>query len=249
MQLLTTKLTYLVGGALLFAVSVSAAQVGDIQVFYNSTPNFGLGVLDGPVFVFQNTTGTAITNGVLTIVGIDSFKVGTIAANSNVFVIPGVSNDGQNHGSGNFFTTTGSIYDSSDESVNANSVQFEFTGNQGSTQIESTDVCGVIAAPIFTPACTQGKSNDGTVSNINFLGGPGNNDGPCNNCFGPTTVANLVTASGASSVPEPSAPGTSGRSANRHGGVSMLNGRTLASPPQAISVIVLSEDCFGAFRL
>jgi hypothetical protein len=156
------------------------------------------------VFVFQNTTGTDITNGVLTIVGIDFFNVGTIAANSNVFVIPGVSNDGQDHGSGNFFTVTGGIYDSSDESVNADSVQFEFTGNQGSTPIESTDVCGIIAAPIFTPACTQGVSNDGTVPNINFLGGPGNNDGPCDNCFGPETVANLVTAGASSPTPEPS---------------------------------------------
>jgi hypothetical protein len=196
----------LVTVAVLFTAGMaSAAQVGDIQVFYNSTPNFGQGVLDGPVFVFQNTTGTAITDAVLTIVGVDFFDVGTIAAHSNVFVIPGVSNDGQNHGSGNFFTVTGSIYDSSDEAVNSDSVEFEFSGKQGSTAIESSDVCGVIAAPIFTPACTQGEANDGTVSNINFLGGPGNNDGPCNNCFGPEIVANLITPNTPppSSIPEP----------------------------------------------
>jgi hypothetical protein len=179
-----------------------ASPIGDIQVFYNSTPNFGQGVLDGPVFVFQNATDAAIANGVLTIVGVDFFDVGTIAADSNVLVIPGLSNDGQNHGANNFFTHTGSIYDSSDLFSSLNTTQFEFMGSHAGTQIESSDLCGVIAAPVFTPACTAGPSNDGTVSNINFLGGPGNNDGPCNNCFGPQIVADLVTEP--VGTPEPS---------------------------------------------
>jgi hypothetical protein len=41
-------------------------------------------------------------------------------------------------------------------------VQFDFTGLQGSVTITSGT---------FTPAATQGPSNDGTISAINFLGG------------------------------------------------------------------------------
>jgi uncharacterized protein (TIGR03437 family) len=198
----------------------TAVQNGYIGVFYNSTPpkpcptaisalctanttvnnNLG-GVQDGPVFVFVNTSSTPITNGVLTILGVDFFDVGTIGANSTVTVIPGVSDDKQNHGSNNFFTVTGSIYDSSDNFASLNSTQFKFTGQQGSTQIVSVDVCGIVAPPNFTPACTAGPSNDGTVPNINFLGGPGDNDGPCNNCFGPAIVADLDTSTG---LPAPS---------------------------------------------
>jgi uncharacterized protein (TIGR03437 family) len=198
----------------------SNGQSGYIGVFYNSTPpspcpasltvlctanntvnNANGGTQDGPVFVFVNTSSTPITNAVITIVGVDFFDVGTIPANSSVNVIPGISNDGQNHGSDNFFTFTGSIYDSSDDFSSLNSTQFKFTGQQGGTQIESVDVCGVIAAPIFTPACTAGVSNDGTVPNINFLGGPGDNDGPCDNCFGPQIVALLGSFASTSASP------------------------------------------------
>jgi uncharacterized protein (TIGR03437 family) len=212
----------------------SAAQSGYIGVFYYSTPpspcpaalsvlcaanntvnNQNGGVQDGPVFVFVNTSGTPITNGVLTIVGVDFFDVGTIAANSSVIVIPGVSNDGQNHGSDNFFTVTGGIYDSSDLFPSLNSTPFKFTGQQGAAQIQSADICGVVPAPIFTPACTAGLSNDGTTTGINFLGGPGDNDGSCDNCFGPAIVALLGTFTSSStsgsalSITSASLPGVS----------------------------------------
>lgn len=207
-------------------VSVTnATQVGYIGVFYDSTPpspcpatlsvlctanntannnpNGGDGgPIDAPVFVFVNTGSADITNAVLTIVGVDFFNVGTIPANNGnnpVIVIPGVSNDGQNHGANNFFTYTGEPYDSSDNFPSLNSTQFQFSGQQGGTQIQSVDVCGTINPPIFTPACTvQPLSNDGGSSNINFLGGPGDNDGGCNNCFGPQIVAllNTVTSGG-----------------------------------------------------
>lgn len=216
------------GSSLSTTVTLSnVVQVGYIGVFYNSTPptpcpaglttlctannqannnpNVGDGgPVDGPVFTFVNSTGTDITNAVIALIGVpgqypsDSFNIGTIPANGFKNVVPGVSDDGQNHGDNNFFTVTGTPYDTSDNFPSLNSTQFKFTGQQGSGQIVSADVCGVIGPPIFTPACTAGPSNDGTVPNINFLGGPGDNDGPCDNCFGPQIVASLG-AFGASS--------------------------------------------------
>ena len=193
----------------------TSGQSGYIGVFYYSTPpspcpanlsvlcaanntvnNANGGLQDGPVFIFVNTSDTPITNAVLTVVGVDSYNVGTIPANSSVSVIPGVSDDGQNHGSSNFFTVTGSVYDTSDDGPDDATTQFKFTGQQGGTQIQSIDVCGAIPAPIFTPACTAAPANDGTLTTINFLGGP--DDGPCNNCFGPAIVAYLGSAASAS---------------------------------------------------
>ncbi len=201
----------------------NAVQTGYIGVFYNSTPpspcpaaltvlctantaanNKEGGVIDGPVFVFVNTSSTPITNAVFSVSdaasGIqDSFKVGTINPNSSFTLIPGVTDDGQNHGGSNFFTVTGTPLDTSDDGPSANTTRFTFTGQQGSTTIQSADVCGVPAPPTFTPACTlQPLSNDGNVSNINFLGGPGDNDGPCDNCFGPAIVALLISGGGGS---------------------------------------------------
>lgn len=225
----TATITGSFGGSSLTATVTltNAVQSGYIGVFYNSTPpascpanltalcnantatnNGPYGVVDGPVFVFVNTSSTAITNAVFSVsdpsTGIkDSFAIGTLPANnaSQPFIlIPGVTDDKQNHGSNNFFTVTGTPNDTSDNGPSSDNTQFQFTGQQGGTQIQSVDVCGIIAAPVFTPACTQGVSNDGSVPNINFLGGPGDNDGPCDNCFGPQIVAllNTVTTGGAS---------------------------------------------------
>ena len=170
--------------ALVAPLQLSADSVGDIQAFYNSSSNFGLGVLDGTVFVFQNTSGAAITNGVFSVKGdgfVDSFKLGTIGAGATVFLEPGISNDG---GSGHtFFLVTGSLRDESDSGPNGNDVQFDFTGLQGSVTITSG---------IFTPAATQGPSNDGTIADINFLGGGPQSDGACSDCFGPKIVATLA---------------------------------------------------------
>lgn len=189
-------------GVLLIASAAQAGSVvGDIQVVYNAPSTFlfdgsPLGILDGPAFVVENTSSLAITDGILSIgVGddnsvADSFKIGTIAGDSYVVIVPGLSNDGAIHPAGGFFTYMGAIRDSSDVGPSGDGVPFLFTGLQ----------TGIAAdTGIFTPAATQGLSNDGTVPNINFLGGPGNNDGPCNNCFGPKVVAEIQL----SSVPEP----------------------------------------------
>jgi hypothetical protein len=177
-----------------------ADTVGNIQVCYNcSGPtgnNFGLGVLDGPIFAINNTSGTAITNAVLTIgVGgdnatADSFDIGTLAAGGQFLIVPGVTNDG---GSGHtFFFVNGSIRDTSDSGPNSDGVPFSFTGTQGLLAVSAN----------FTPGDTHGPSLDGTIPQINFLGGGPDSDGACNNCFF-GTVATLTTAS-TSGVPEPS---------------------------------------------
>jgi hypothetical protein len=161
--------------------------VGDIQVVYNATNPFGIPAnLDGPAFVIENFSATPITNAFLSIlVGgdnatADTFNVGTIAANSFVVIEPGVSNDG---GVGHtFFAFLGSVLDTSDTGPNSDSVPFSFAGLLGSLTVNSA---------IFTPGPTRHLANDRTIS-INFLG---NQDPPCNDCFGPTVVAELNTPS------------------------------------------------------
>jgi hypothetical protein len=157
--------------------------VGTIEVCYNVSNCFFEGVQDGPIFLIHNTSGTDITNGVLKIgpggAPADSFKVGTIAAGSTFGVAPGISDDGaEGH---TFFLFRDGILDTSDSGPSGNNTQFRFTGSQGALVVDSG---------VFTPGPTQGPSLDGTISNINFLGGPGNNDGPCNRCFD-KIVANL----------------------------------------------------------
>jgi hypothetical protein len=60
---------------------------------------------------------------------------------------------------------------------------------------------------VFTPAATQGLSLDDSVSNINFLGGPGDNDGPCNNCFDQTVAILTIPSAFSTTVTEPLQPG------------------------------------------
>src|SRR5262249_23380404 len=151
-------------------LALTPVPVGDIQAFYNSNNNFGVGNLDGPAFAFENTTGVDITNGVFRVTPPggtpDSFRVGTVPAGGRVFVVPGVSDDG---GSGHsFFRFKGTPLDTSDEGPNTDDTQFEFTGMQGQAPIDSG---------VFTPAATRGPTNDRAVPDMNFLGGPGNNDG------------------------------------------------------------------------
>lgn len=204
--------------SLLFLANVTsvgplqAGIVGNIQACYACTANpfAGAGgttfdptvnLTDGLGFAFNNITGTAITDGVFTIMAggdnttADSFNVGTIPAFSTVFVVPGLSSDA---GSGHtFFAVTGSARDTSDVGPSSNSVPFEFTGLSGGVTVSSS---------IFTPAATFGLSEDGSQM-INFLGGP--NDGLCGGgCFGPTPgnptggVIALISTPGAA-APEP----------------------------------------------
>jgi hypothetical protein len=192
-----TALVFLVG----FGTAAKADLVGDIRVCYNcqdATFKGLFGVQDGPIFAIDNTSGSALTNGVLSIaVGgdnaiADSFSVGTIAPGATVYIETGVSNDGLVHPSGGFFFVTGSVRDTSDVGPASDNVPFSFTGTQGILAVNSG---------VFTPAATRGPTNDGTIARMNFLGGP--DDGPCNDCFGPEIVANLNTPN-PSVVPEPS---------------------------------------------
>ena len=63
---------------------------------YNAPNTFGVGVIDAPAFVFENTSGSAITDGLFTIDGgtsaADTFNVGTIAVGGDFILIPGQSN-------------------------------------------------------------------------------------------------------------------------------------------------------------
>ena len=178
-----------------------AAILGDIQAFYNSNSNFNQGVQDGTIFVIENNSASAITNGVFSLVGMDSFHVPTIAAHGSFILTPGVSDDG---GSGHtFFAHTGNILDESESGPTSDSTQFSFTGLIGSLTVKSFDASGQLTPGIFTPNFTKGPSNDGTIEVINFLGGGPSSDGPCNNCFGPKIVANLAFGE-VTGVPEPS---------------------------------------------
>ena len=177
--------------------------IGDIQVVYFAPNAFGIPAnVDGPVFVFENNSATDITNGVFSIgpggATPDDFLVGTIPANSFTIVAPGFSNDGQ--AGHTFFAVLGGgvdivndTLDTSDSGPSGDNVQFHFTGLQGGLLVDSG---------VFTPAATTGATNDGAIADMNFLGGPGNNDGPCNNCFGPKVVADLDLVP--AGVPEPS---------------------------------------------
>jgi hypothetical protein len=193
------------GLAFAFAIAIGtatpfgahAAEVGNIEVCYNcgvgsDAANFFQGVQDGPIFEINDLTSTALTSVAFTANG-DTYDVGTIAALSHVILIPGVSNDGGTHAVGAFWHVTGSILDTSDVGPNSNSTQFELNALFGSKSATTG---------IFTPATSiQALSNDATVLDISFLGGPGGNDGPCNNCYGPDIVATIDTAPSATPLP------------------------------------------------
>ena len=195
-------------------ISVQATGPGSyVGAFYQSTApggctaaladacsaNSTVGNANAPTFVLANNSSTPITSGVLSLVGNDSYQVGTIPANSFQIIQPGLSNDGQSHlAQGGFFATTGTPYASGDLGPNANSTQFTFTGTQNGAVVQSLDVCGSIAAPNFTPACTAGFSNDERVSATNFLG---QGHAGCTNCFGPALVARLIGVSSSGGPP------------------------------------------------
>jgi len=157
------------------------SNTGTITVCYYCANNLGISpTADGPVFVIQNSATSAITGATLSIVppsgAMDSFLIGTIGPGSSFVLTPGVSND---HGTGHtFFAVTGSLLDTSDSGPNADTTQFRLIGSEGGNSVDTG---------IFTPAATRSLSNDGTTT-LNFLG---NEDGPCNNCFGPKVVATL----------------------------------------------------------
>jgi hypothetical protein len=194
------KVTWSVVALFAFAAPSFAGPIGDVQVVYNAPNTWNLqgafnathgavGILDGPAFRIDNLSGTDMTNVVFNANG-DSFAVGTIAANSYVVVVPGFSNDG---GAGHtFFAFLGGVLDTSDVGPAGNNVPFSVTGQQGAVQLTTGQ---------FTPDATKGPTNDGAIAVMNFLGGPGNNDGPCSDCFGPKVVADINPVP--TGVPEP----------------------------------------------
>lgn len=172
------------------SLTAEAAEVGNIEVCYycgvgSEAANFFQGVQDGPIFKINNFTSAPLTNIEFAANG-DTYHVGTIAALGNVILLPGVSNDGGTHASGAFWFVTGSLRDTSEEGPNSNSTPFVLNAVAGGESATTGT---------FTPATSvQAKSNDGTVTNIDFLGGPGDNDRPCDNCYGPDVVATINTA-------------------------------------------------------
>lgn len=172
-------------------------SVGTITVCYYAvscpyTQDIGLtSPVDSPAFEITNSGKIAITKAVFKIernrkneVAKDSFLIGKIAAGARVVIVPGYSNDhSSKHPPGSFFSFTGSPLDTSEASMDADSIKFTFSGRMGQL--------GVGSGVILTRA-TAGQSNDGTVKHINFLGGPNNVDGPCDDCFGPKHVATLT---------------------------------------------------------
>src|ERR1017187_6079069 len=95
-----------------------ASVVGDILACYacQNTGNAAVDAAlvanpsvasDGLLFAFENTSGTQVTNAVFNVTGSsDSFNIGTIAANSTVIILPGLSNDGGVHTAGTLFQHT-----------------------------------------------------------------------------------------------------------------------------------------------
>ena len=199
------KLIFSALGFLLFCTVASADTLGHIEVCYNcssdlthpTVTNFGFGVQDAPIFQFDNTSGNAITNALFTILVSgdnatqDTFKIGTISANSFFDIFVGVTNDG---GAGHtFFAPIGpNGRDTSDIGPNSDAIQFSFSGLNGSDAVSASLTVGASAGP----------SLDATVNHLNFLGGPANADGPCNNCFYSGNVADLTTST-PGQVPEP----------------------------------------------
>jgi hypothetical protein len=183
--------------------SVSAQQVvGSITVCYYATACPFTPVIDGPVFQFSNTGSSKISGAKFSVLanakyGVvkDTFVIGVIKPSASVVLVTGQSDDRHAHPAGGIFTDIGEPLDTSDVGPNANAIKFRFTG--------MVDGVMVTSGTIVTGA-TEGPSNDGTVKHINFLGGPGNADGPCNDCVGPLQIALLTT------VPPPAASLTQG---------------------------------------
>jgi len=184
--------------------ALAQTSVGTVTACYYSaectyTATVGLsGVVDAPAFEFTNT-GSAEINGASFMIHANkklavvksTYKIGTIKPGASVVVVPGYSNDGKTHASGTFFYYSGSPLDTSDVGPDSNSIVFVFKGKVGSTAVTSGNI--LVGA-------SEGPSEDGSVAELNFLGGPDGADGPCNDCFAPKVVAN-ITAAGGTEVP------------------------------------------------
>jgi hypothetical protein len=162
----------------------------------------GSAPVDAPAFQFTNTGTVAITGANFAIapnsklgVALDVFHIGTIKPGASFVIVPGASNDKKVHKPGAFFTysSPGNPLDTSDSGPNANNLKFTFTGKIGTQSVTSGGI---------QPGKSLSKAADGTVASLNFLGGPGNADGPCNDCYAAKVVAQ-ITESAASTAARP----------------------------------------------
>jgi hypothetical protein len=146
-------------------------------------------VVDAPAFEITNESRETLHSVKLIIlanaslsVPEDSFYVGTLAPGKSVSIIPGLSNDGKTHTSAQFFYHSGAALDTSDSAPNADAITFKVTGTVGGQAVGTGHMVAGKSA---------GESNDKTVAHLNFLGGPGNADGPCDDCFGPLVIGHI----------------------------------------------------------
>lgn len=167
-----------------------------IMACYKSTAcGFTAGALDAPAFQFTNKSAFPIDQAEFLVrrnakAGVvqDKFSIGTIAVGASVVVIPGLSDDGKTHPAGGMFTFLGHPLDTSKFGPLGNRVQFGFAGRSPGVKLIATTI--VVRA-------TAGTSNDGSVAEINFLGGPKKGEaGTCGNCFGPLLIGNIVPVRG-----------------------------------------------------
>jgi hypothetical protein len=152
--------------------------------------------VDAPAFLFTNTGSAAITgarflikaNSAASVVA-DHYQLGTIMPGASIAIVPGASNDKKTHPAGGFFTyiAPGEPLDTSDSGPDDNTIVFAFEGKIGKQKVTSGNILVGKSA---------GPSMDGTVASLNFLGGPGNADAPCGDCFGNTVIAQLTVKGG-----------------------------------------------------
>jgi hypothetical protein len=169
-------------------------DAGEHQGGHRSIGSATVPPVDAPAFEFTNTGKATITGAIFEIganakLGIvhDVFHIGKLKAGASVVVVPGASNDKKTHPSGSFFSysSPGNPLDTSDTGPDDNAIKFAFNGKIGTKSVSSG---------YFEPGQSMSPSVDGTVASLNFLGGPGNADGPCNDCYAAKVVANITTA-------------------------------------------------------
>lgn len=175
---------------------------GEHQGSINDQTKAKYTAVDAPAFKITNTSKQDMTSVKFTMLadsaeGVpqDSFTIGKLDAGKSRVIVPGNSNDKKTHPSGGifYFQGVGDPLDTSDAVPNQNTVTFVLTAKIGTQALTS----GNIVAGSFAKA-----SADGTVASINFLGGPGNADGPCADCVDPEQIG-TISASAASTHSKP----------------------------------------------
>jgi len=199
--------------AMLPVTAMAQSAVGTIYACYYSAECAYSGTTsltpptDGPAFQITNTGTETITGAVLYVKAAkkislvaDHYTIGAIKPGASVAIIVGASNDKKKHPTGGFFTFIGpdSPYDTSDANLDSDGIVFVFTGKIGTTKVTSGNI---------VTGATAGPSVDGSVAKLNFLGGPGNADGPCGDCFGSKQIATISTVVTTARAPGPIATG------------------------------------------